>query len=312
MPDPHIGRSQGSSKPTGGITAKRRKPYRASGTGYMVGPRINAYLDEDPLILAVGPLAAWLYICILLYCRRHLSDGLLPREQVARAVDWAGVATWDVPANGLRPVSNEALVARLCDVGLLRETRHGYLVVGYLLSEASMAEESRETARIREVEQARRVRLPPETDDALVYRPGEHLATEWERADPAALRFKRPVRLARRNERAERLVAFIDAVLAIDPTVERKDLRLASNSLARLYRSTESADFLARAYIEARDRKWGDVWLWNNLSLWAVIDRLAAYKRHLEEQADDPIVAEVQAMLADQALDGDGDDTSER
>lgn len=49
--------------------------------------KIDDQFPDHPKILAVGPLAAWLFVCGLCYCARLLTDGFIPRGQIRRLAD---------------------------------------------------------------------------------------------------------------------------------------------------------------------------------------------------------------------------------
>lgn len=68
---------------------------------------------DHPKIAQAGGDAAWLFVCILLYCKRYETEGFVPAAQVPRLSDRK------------QPTK---LVATLVAVSLLHETDSGYLV----------------------------------------------------------------------------------------------------------------------------------------------------------------------------------------
>ena len=82
----------------------------------MAWVRLDDQFTDHPKVVAAGPLAAWLYVCGLTYCARHLTDGLIPVAQVRQmAASGAG-----------------KLAAALVAVGLWEEAPGGYRVHDYL------------------------------------------------------------------------------------------------------------------------------------------------------------------------------------
>lgn len=98
--------------------------------------RIDENFPEHPKVVAAGEDAAWLFVCALGYCNRHLTDGV-------------------VPAGALRLLTGhktpQRLAARLVDVGLFEPHEEGYLVHDFLDYQPSKAsiEEERSKARQR-------------------------------------------------------------------------------------------------------------------------------------------------------------------
>lgn len=72
---------------------------------------------DDPRILGVGPVAAWLHTCAWNYCGRLLTDGFVPAPQVRRLADVDDVTP---------------LVTRLVTAGLWREQDGGYYLPDFL------------------------------------------------------------------------------------------------------------------------------------------------------------------------------------
>lgn len=79
--------------------------------------RLDDQFPDHPKIVAAGPVAAWLYVCGLAYCARHLTDGFIQTGQLPR----------------LLPVSTVGkLAARLVGVGLWEPAPGGWRVHDYL------------------------------------------------------------------------------------------------------------------------------------------------------------------------------------
>lgn len=68
---------------------------------------------DHPKIAQAGGDAAWLFVCVLLYCKRYETEGFVPTEQLARLTDRR---------------QPKRLVAKLVTVNLLHQTDGGYLV----------------------------------------------------------------------------------------------------------------------------------------------------------------------------------------
>ena len=83
----------------------------------MAWVKIDDQFTDHPKIVAVGPLAAWMYVCGLTYCGRYLTDGWIPRGQIRKLADV------DNPSE---------LVAKLVASGLWDEQEDGYRVHDYL------------------------------------------------------------------------------------------------------------------------------------------------------------------------------------
>jgi hypothetical protein len=49
--------------------------------------KLDDAFAEHPKIQRAGAAAAWLYVCGLCYCARHLTDGVIPGAAVARLAD---------------------------------------------------------------------------------------------------------------------------------------------------------------------------------------------------------------------------------
>jgi hypothetical protein len=92
-------------------------------------------LPDHPKILAVGHEAAWLYVCGLCYCSRHLTDGFIPVGALERLADLPN-------AEG----SAEALV----ETGLWTVRHDGWNVPGYLEHQRSRDQVEAERASARD------------------------------------------------------------------------------------------------------------------------------------------------------------------
>lgn len=53
----------------------------------MAWVRLDDLMPEHPKVLKAGPLAAWLHVCALAYCNRHLTDGRIPAGKVGALAD---------------------------------------------------------------------------------------------------------------------------------------------------------------------------------------------------------------------------------
>lgn len=69
---------------------------------------------------SAGPVACWLWFCGVLYCRRALTDGYIPKGKVPGLIV------------GLTGAGAFRHAAKLCDVGLWHEELGGYRVHDYL------------------------------------------------------------------------------------------------------------------------------------------------------------------------------------
>lgn len=78
----------------------------------MAWVRLDDQVPTHPKILQVGPAAAWLWVCGIAYCSRHLTDGAIPAT---------ALATFGVP-------KVKALADRLVTVGLWMRSTSGFVV----------------------------------------------------------------------------------------------------------------------------------------------------------------------------------------
>lgn len=97
--------------------------------------KLDDAFPEHPKVLSAGDEAAWMYVCALAYCNRHLTDGFLPSAAVKRLT------------NHKSPIR---LVMKLVDVGLLEQVDHGFVVHDFLDYQPSKAAIETERAGARE------------------------------------------------------------------------------------------------------------------------------------------------------------------
>lgn len=76
--------------------------------------KVDDRVRTHPKIAKAGPLAAWMWLCSLCYCREHLTDGFVPAEAVPTL------------AVGMPQPARQA--RRLVEVGLWHEVDGGYRV----------------------------------------------------------------------------------------------------------------------------------------------------------------------------------------
>ena len=114
--------------------------------------KVDNQLPDNPKIVSVGPIAAWLYVCGLCYCDRLLTDGFIPVEKLEQLV----------PHTQDRAIHESPLrlADLLCDVGLWKPaTRRG--VTGFRVHDYLKYQSSKEeivTARTKNAERQRRFR----------------------------------------------------------------------------------------------------------------------------------------------------------
>lgn len=87
--------------------------------------RIDDTVPTHRKHLKAGPAAAWLWVCGIAYCQRHLTNGFIPIE----ALPLLGVTK-----------GYEAMAAKLVEAGLFVPAEGGYEVHDYLDLNASRAE----------------------------------------------------------------------------------------------------------------------------------------------------------------------------
>lgn len=121
----------------------------------MAWVRIDDSFSDHPKVEAAGGDAAWLYVCMLCYCNRHLTDGFVPVEKLPRLSDRS------------RPA---ALAARLAEVGLVDAVDGGWRVHDYHdyqpSRESVVAERDQAKERMRRVRKERSgsANVRPNTD----------------------------------------------------------------------------------------------------------------------------------------------------
>jgi len=84
----------------------------------MATAKFDESTPDNPKLIAAGPIAAWLWFCGVLYCRRTLTDGFIPTRKVPHLF------------TGLPSPFKHA--ARLVDVGLWLDAVGGYQVHDFL------------------------------------------------------------------------------------------------------------------------------------------------------------------------------------
>lgn len=105
---------------------------------------------DDQQLIEVGPHATLLWIVGLSWSARNLTDGVLPRAQIRRLVDWTGCA--EVAGMHGDDVTADVLAARLVDVGLWKPDEWGGFVIDNYLKyqpsrESVLASRERERQR---------------------------------------------------------------------------------------------------------------------------------------------------------------------
>lgn len=53
----------------------------------MTWVKLDMNMPENAKVLEAGPLAAWLHVCGIAYCNRHLTDGFIPDVVLSRLAD---------------------------------------------------------------------------------------------------------------------------------------------------------------------------------------------------------------------------------
>lgn len=134
---------------------------------------IDTFADH-PKVIAAGDDAAWLYVCGLLYCSRHLTDGEIPKRALDRLT-------------GFTPPKRRRLAKRLEDVRLWIASDDGWLVHDYASVQRTKAqvEGKRETDRKRQARSRSSHGVTPEPVTVLSRRD----SAASRAADSAASRF---------------------------------------------------------------------------------------------------------------------------
>ena len=110
----------------------------------MAWVRLDEEFPDHPKVVTAGPLAGWLHVCALAYCNRHLTDGFVPRAQVARLVNFDGMLVDYAGDDGDARLAHEPtayeMAEVLVDVGMWEERRGGYLIHDFLHFQPSRAD----------------------------------------------------------------------------------------------------------------------------------------------------------------------------
>ncbi len=106
--------------------------------------RLDEEFPDHPKVVTAGPLAGWLHVCALAYCNRHLTDGFVPRAQVARLVSFDGMLVDYSGDDGDARLAHEPtaieMATALVSVGMWEERQGGYLIHDFLDYQPSRAE----------------------------------------------------------------------------------------------------------------------------------------------------------------------------
>ncbi len=104
----------------------------------MTWVKVDDGFPTHPKVLAAGGSAAWLYVCGLCYCGRHMTDGFIPNGALPTLVD-----------PSLKP---RLLAGKLVRVGLWAPVDGGWMVHDYAAHQRTKAqvEAERESARERQ------------------------------------------------------------------------------------------------------------------------------------------------------------------
>lgn len=110
----------------------------------MAWVRLDEEFPDHPKVVTAGPLAGWLHVCALAYCNRHLTDGFVPRAQVARLVNFDGMLVGYAGDEGDARLAHEPtayeMAGILVDVGMWEERQGGYLIHDFLHFQPSRAD----------------------------------------------------------------------------------------------------------------------------------------------------------------------------
>lgn len=99
--------------------------------------KLDDQYPDHPKIIAVGPLAAWLHTCAVIYCGRYLTDGLIPARIVPQLVNFDGVGI--LTEEGWQPVDETLLVTALVTAKIWTCNKDGYAIHDYLKYNPSAA-----------------------------------------------------------------------------------------------------------------------------------------------------------------------------
>ena len=111
----------------------------------MAWVRIDDHFTEHPKLVQAGPLGVAMQIAALCYANRHLTDGELPANIVARFMP---TVCYD-PETG-EEITWRDVADRLVEIGIWHKTDGGYLIHDYLEYQPSKADVEAERAAARE------------------------------------------------------------------------------------------------------------------------------------------------------------------
>jgi len=111
----------------------------------MAWVRIDDKFTEHPKLVQAGPLGVAMQIAALCYANRHLTDGELPANIVARFMP---TVCYD-PETG-EEITWRDVADRLVEIGIWHKTDGGYLIHDYLEYQPSKADVEAERAAARE------------------------------------------------------------------------------------------------------------------------------------------------------------------
>jgi len=97
---------------------------------------VDDLYPEHPKLLGLGTwceVAGWLNVAALAWCKRYLTDGVIPRAAVWRLASFRGMTI-----DG-EPVTPEAVATKLVEAGLWRERGVFYVIHDYLEYQESRA-----------------------------------------------------------------------------------------------------------------------------------------------------------------------------
>jgi hypothetical protein len=104
---------------------------------------VDDLYPEHPKLVGLGTwceVAGWLNLAALAWCKRYLTDGVIPRAAVWRLASFRGMAI-----DG-EPVTPEAVAARLVETGLWTERGRSYVIHDFLDYQESRADVLRRRA----------------------------------------------------------------------------------------------------------------------------------------------------------------------
>lgn len=111
----------------------------------MAWVRIDDHFTEHPKLVQAGPLGVAMQIAALCYANRHLTDGELPANIVARFMP---TVCYD-PETG-EEITWRDVADRLVEIGIWHKTESGYVIHDYLEYQPSKADVEAERAAARE------------------------------------------------------------------------------------------------------------------------------------------------------------------